>query len=97
LKYEILFAPQAIDDLKRLHARERATILAKIEGHLRDEPFRTSRSRIKRLRGINQPQYRLRVGDIRIFYDVVEQNVEILAIIQKSRAEDWLRKYGEME
>src|SRR2546422_3569706 len=32
--------------------------------------FRSSKSRIKRLRGIERPGYRLRVGQIRVFYDV---------------------------
>jgi hypothetical protein len=34
------------------------------------------------------------VGDIRVFYDVGEEAVEILAIIPKSQAEDWLKDVG---
>jgi mRNA-degrading endonuclease RelE of RelBE toxin-antitoxin system len=56
-----------------------------------------SRSRIKRLRGLRQPQYRLRVGDVRIFYDVTETTVEVLAIVTKSEAESWLAEYGNPE
>ena len=37
-----------------------------IERHLTHEPTKISKSRIKRLRGLSQPQYRLRVGDIRV-------------------------------
>jgi mRNA interferase RelE/StbE len=55
----------------------------------------TSRSRIKRLRGLRHPQYRLRVDDLRIFYDVEKDKVEILAIILKSKAAEWLKKVGE--
>lgn len=90
MKYEVILAPEAVQDFKRLSARERATVRDAIEGHLRVGPVRTSRSRIKRLRGISRPKYRLRVGEIRIFYDVGENAVEILAIIPKSRAPDWL-------
>jgi mRNA-degrading endonuclease RelE of RelBE toxin-antitoxin system len=97
MKYEILFAPQAVQDLKRLPARNRAIIRDAIEQHLRFEPDKVSQSRIKRLQGIRRPQYRLRVGDIRIFYDIVEEDVEILAIVQKAEAADWLVKMGEME
>jgi mRNA-degrading endonuclease RelE of RelBE toxin-antitoxin system len=57
-------------------------------------PEAVSRSRIKRLRGLSQPQFRLRVGEIRVFYDVVEDRVEILAIVQKSDAAAWLKKVG---
>jgi len=32
---------------------------------------------------------------IRIFYDVVEATVEILAIIPKSKAAEWLEEMGE--
>ena len=70
-----------------------AVILA-IERHLRD-PTRTSKSRIKKLRGISRPQYRLRVDEIRVFYDVAEGVVEVLATVHKSEAESWLKKVGE--
>ena len=54
-----------------------------------------SKSRIKKLRGMSRPQYRLRVDEIRVFYDVVEATVEVLAIIPKSKATEWLEKMGE--
>ena len=97
MAYEILFAPEAVQDLKRLSARDRATVLENIERHLRYTPEKLSRARIKRLRGIRRPQYRLRIDDIRVYYDVLDQNVEILAIISKSNASDWLKEYGEHE
>jgi mRNA interferase RelE/StbE len=65
--------------------------------HLIHEPNKTSRSRIKRLQGISRPQYRLLVGEIRVFYDVVEAAVEILAIVPKSKAADWLEEWGKKE
>ncbi len=95
MKYEILFAPEAVQDFKRLSARDRSLVREAIEKHLRYEPQRTSKSRIKKLRGISRPQYRLRVGEIRLFYDVVDPRVEILAIIPKSRAAEWLEDIGE--
>jgi mRNA-degrading endonuclease RelE of RelBE toxin-antitoxin system len=58
--------------------------------HLRHEPTKVSKSRIKRLRGLDQPQYRLRVDEIRVFYDVTETSVEVLAIVSKAEAQDWL-------
>ncbi len=86
MKYEILFAPEAVQDFKRLSARDRSTVKEAIQKHLRHEPEKISKSRIKRLQGIRRPQYRLRVEEIRVFYDVVEGKVEVLAIIPKSRA-----------
>ncbi len=95
MKYEILFAPEAVQDLKRLSARDRSIVKETIELHLRYEPERVSRSRVKRLRGITRPQYRLRVGEIRVFYDVTGQAVEVLAIIPKSKAAVWPQDRGE--
>jgi mRNA interferase RelE/StbE len=95
--YEIVLAPEAVEDLKRLKAPVRAAVKAALETHLRHEPAKVSRSRIKRLRGLSRPQYRLRVEEIRVFYDVTRTNVEILAIVQKSEAEQWLAQFGNLE
>jgi mRNA interferase RelE/StbE len=62
--------------------------------HLRHEPQKTSRSRIERLRGLSRPQYRLRVGDVRVFYDVVDEVVEVLAVVPKSETTSWLAQFG---
>ncbi len=65
--------------------------------HLRHQPTKESKSRIKRLRELSQPQYRLRVGNIRVFYDVGEKVVQVLAIVLKSEADAWLAKHGESD
>ena len=90
-------APEAVEDLRGLKANRRAEVREAIETHLRHEPEKTSRSRIKRLRGVSKPQYRLRVGEIRVFYDVSEGVVEVLAIVAKSEAETWLTRFGSPE
>ena len=95
MRHEIVLAPEAVDDLKRLKARDRARLKDAMETHLRHAPTKTSRSRIKRLRGLQKPQYRLRVDGLRVFYDVRKHRVEVLAIIAKTDAERWLSKAGE--
>lgn len=94
MRFEIILAPESIEDLKVLRATERARVKAALEMHLRYEPTKTSRSRIKRLRGLDRPQYRLRVDDVRVFYDVSGTTVEVLAIVSKSEAEAWLTRFG---
>lgn len=94
MRFEILLAPEAIEDLRKLKARGRATVREALETHLRHEPTKASRSRIKRLRGMARPQYRLRVDEVRVFYDVSGSTVEILAIVPKLEAESWLARYG---
>jgi len=95
MRYEIELAPEAIGDFKRLTANERAQVRDAMETHLRHEPTKTGKSRIKRLRGVSRPQYRLRVDDLRVFYDVSEKRVAVLAIVAKSQAGAWLSKAGE--
>jgi mRNA interferase RelE/StbE len=97
MPFEIVLAAEAVEDLKRLTANIRATVRTALETHLRHEPERTSRNRIKRLRGLHRPQYRLRVGEIRVFYDVSGATVEILAIVAKSEAESWLAQFADPE
>jgi len=94
MRYEILLAPEAVEDLRRLKANERSAVKAALETHLRHEPTKTSRSRIKRLRGVARPQYRLRVEEVRVFYDVSGSAVEVLAIVSKPEAESWLAQFG---
>lgn len=94
MRHEIVLAPEAAQDLRRLRAHIRSAVRDAIEVHLRNEPTKVSRSRIKRLRGMSQPQYRLRVDDVRVFYDVAEGRVEILAIISKADAGGWLAEEG---
>jgi mRNA interferase RelE/StbE len=95
MPFAIILAPEAGDDFRSLKANVRATVRAALERHLRHEPRKVSRSRIKRLRGLARPQYRLRVGEVRVFYDVTGgTTVEILAIVTKSEAETWLTRHG---
>ena len=35
--------------------------------------------------------FRLRVGDIRVYYDVVENRVDVVAIMEKSQSTGWLQ------
>lgn len=97
MRFEIILAPEAAEDVRRLKANFRATVKAALERHLRHEPRKTSRSRIKRLRGLSRPQYRLRVDEVRVFYDVSGATVEVLAIVPKSEAESWLAQFGSPE
>ena len=97
VRYEIVLAPGAAQGLRALRAHERAEVRDALEQHLRHEPTKVRRSRIKRLRGLRRPQYRLHVGEIRVFYDVLEATVEILAIISKEQASSWLEQEGEAD
>jgi mRNA interferase RelE/StbE len=97
MRREILFAPEALQDIKRLSARDRSLVRDAIERHLRYEAEQVNRSRIKRLRGLSQPQYRLRVEGFRVFCDLTDEAVEVLAVIPKSGTAAWLEEMGRQE
>ncbi len=97
MAYEVLLAPEAVEDLRALKASLRTEVREAMKTHLRIEPTKRSKSRIKRLRGQSRPQYRLRVGEVRVFYDVTSGTVEVLAIIAKSEADAWLARFGNPE
>ncbi len=94
MKYRVFFAPAAKEDYDALPSRIRAEVRDAVNRHLLHQPMQVSRSRIKRLRGIRKPQFRLRVGEVRVFYDVWEDAVEVLGILEKGRASDWLHRRG---
>jgi len=94
MAYEIVLAPGAVASFKELSAKRRAEVRDAVEVHLRREPTKVSKSRIKRLRGLSRPQFRLRVGELRVFYDVTESEVQVLAIVSKAEAEAWLEEEG---
>ena len=94
MDFEIILAPQAVASPKNLSVPVRSGVLEALELHLTHEPTKVSKSRIKKLRGLSQPQYRLRVGDIRVFYDVTETQVQVLAVVTKADAQAWLDGQG---
>lgn len=97
MRYDILLAPGAVRELQTLPAYHRARVRDAIERHLRHEPAKLSKSRIKRLRGLSRPQFRLRVDDTRVFYDITNTAVEVLAIVSKAQAEAWLEEHGQAD
>jgi len=97
MRFEVVLAPGAIEAYRALPARRRAELRDALETHLWHEPTKVSRSRIKRLRGMRKPQFRLRVGDIRVFYDVTDESVEVLAIVAQAQAKKWLAEQGEAD
>jgi len=94
MRFQVVLAPEAAQAFKALPAYHRAEVRDALERHLRNEPTRVSKSRIKRLRGLSQPQYRLRVGEVRVFYDVTREAVEVLAIVTKADAARWLAEHA---
>lgn len=96
MKYQVVIAKSAHEAFKKLDARWRSSLKEAMRTHLENAPKQESKSRIKRLKGLRQPQYRLRVDQLRVFYDVNEQQgrVEVLGFVMKPEAEYWLKEHG---
>jgi mRNA-degrading endonuclease RelE of RelBE toxin-antitoxin system len=94
LKYRVVLDSEAIADLRTIRVYDRRAILDAIETILSTTPVQVSRSRIKRLRGIDWPEYRLRVGEFRIFYDVTADEVNVMRVLCKKMVEQYLKETG---
>ena len=57
MRFEVVLSPGASKGMQALRPDVRSGVRAAIELHLRYEPTKVSKSRIKRLRGLDQPQY----------------------------------------
>jgi len=92
--YGIRVKPTAIRDMDRLRKHDAARVADGMEKHLGIEPMRESKSRIKRLRGISDPDYRLRIGDYRVFYNVTGGRVDVLRVMHERDTQEY---YEELE
>ena len=88
MAYEIEFAESVQTHFRALTARERATVLDTIERQLLHEPLKETRHR-KPLRPNPIAPWELRVGPLRVFYEVTGGEagvVRILAVGRKRRS-----------
>jgi mRNA-degrading endonuclease RelE of RelBE toxin-antitoxin system len=88
---EVVYSDEAVQELKELRAFDRSAILDQIEQVLAVNPALESKAKVKRLKEPAPTQYRLRVGEYRVFYDVEEQTVSVLRILSKEASLDYLR------
>lgn len=95
MKYRVILSPQARSHFHGLCAYDRAKVRDAIDHHLQHAPDSESKSRVKRLRGMRKPQYRLRVDNVRVFYDIDNMTVDVLGIVDKAHVEQWLSEKGE--
>jgi mRNA-degrading endonuclease RelE of RelBE toxin-antitoxin system len=72
LAYTIEYSPVTLDHLRALTARQRATVLAAVDAQLAHEPSVETRNR-KPMRPNRLAPWELRVGTLRIYYDVEEE------------------------
>jgi mRNA-degrading endonuclease RelE of RelBE toxin-antitoxin system len=69
VRYRIEYSPDAETHMRALAARQRAIVLAGVERRLSHEPTRETKNR-KRMRPNLLAPWELRLGDLRVYYDV---------------------------
>lgn|SRR5215210_2098532 len=91
MAYDIEFAESVKAQLGQLTARDRMLVLDAVEKQLLHEPFVETRNR-KPLRPNPLAPWELRVGDLRIFYEVGEEagKVYIVAVGEKRGSSVWI-------
>lgn len=90
-KYRVLLSQTAVSQLSMLNSKQKKRVNDALMS-LEDDPFRKrSGVDIKRLVTPDEPPlFRLRVGDYRAIYFVVEHEVRVTEIIHRSKGYKWL-------
>jgi len=78
--YKLLIDDKVIKDLRKIDHVWRTKILASIKTKLSKNPYLG-----KKLVGDLSPYYRLRVGDYRILYEIIEREVVVVVVKVKHR------------
>jgi mRNA-degrading endonuclease RelE of RelBE toxin-antitoxin system len=95
LAYNIQYSPDAEDHLRRLTARQQRIVLDIVDRQLVSQPVMETRNR-KRMRPNPVAPWELRIGDLRVYYEISDEpraTVTILAVGVKER--DRVRIGGE--
>ena len=82
MEYQIEFKPKAIKDLEEFPVNVRERIINKIEA-MQDD----LQGDVKRLTNFT-PEYRLRVGDYRVLFELEEQTIIIYRVKHRSKANE---------
>jgi len=80
MKYDIEFKPKAVRDIEDLPSRIQARVLARIE-----EMSNDLKGDVKRLTNFT-PEYRLRIGDYRVLFEIEEETIIIYRIRHRREA-----------
>lgn len=96
MAYTVEFARSVEAHLKALTARDRATALAAVERQLSQEPLKETKNR-KPLRPNPIAPWELRVGGLRVFYEVTGADAPIVRILAVGRKQRNVLRIGGKE
>ena len=90
MAYTLRHSKRFTKAFKAISAQDRKRIARDIE-KLAEDPFPEGKS-VKRLRGLKDEFYRLRVGDYRILYDVSGENLDVLDLVPRGELEKAVKR-----
>lgn len=90
MKFEVEFVPSASQDLDSYTARQQRTILDAITEFLETDANVETKRR-KQMRANPLAPWELRIGDYRVFYEIREELVRVLAVGHKVHNELFIR------
>jgi mRNA-degrading endonuclease RelE of RelBE toxin-antitoxin system len=79
LSYRIEYSPDALDHLRAPTARQRTTLFEAVDRHLNLQPTQVTRNR-KPMRPNTLAVWELRVGNLRVYYDLEEEPEQAIFI-----------------
>ncbi len=80
MTYDVQFKPRAVKDIERLPSRVQNRLLARIE-----EMSNDLKGDVKKLTNL-MPEYRLRVGDYRVLFEIEDRMIVIYRIRHRREA-----------
>ncbi len=86
MAYEIEFAESVKAQLKGFSARERSIVIEAIEEQLVYEPLVETRNR-KLMRPNPIAPWELRIGNLRVFYEIADDEADVVRILAIGRKE----------
>jgi len=79
MPYTIVYHPRVKEDIELLDKKQRKIVAKAIENRLGNEPEKYG----KPLRGSLKGYWKLRIGDIRVIFKIIKNEVQILGIINR--------------
>lgn len=92
-RFKILFSPSAQREIEELEVDDALQLAKDVKTYLEASPLPFGKTRIKKLTGFTPPLYRLRSGNLRVYYRIISKEVVILAVTHKKDSERLLKRF----
>ncbi|RLG28932.1 type II toxin-antitoxin system RelE/ParE family toxin [Methanosarcinales archaeon] len=85
MRYNVLISKTARRTLENLQEKDKQRIIFKLKGLTNNPGKRRTKMDIKKLRDTDPTLYRLRVGDFRVIYAIIGDEVKVTEIMHRGK------------